>query len=144
MAEDYTYDAVTDVTTLRRTAQEANKYALCMEDKANELAARVQELEHQLAQADSNMVALAARNAELAARLDAVPEYATYYYNFDGWEPVKSFDEWYSETHTPRRRHRRPADVGDGRGRRRMTLTTFVVIALVVLMVAFAIAILTL
>ena len=52
MAEDYTYDAVTDVTTLRRTAQEANQYALCMEDKANELAAR---------------------NAELRARLDAVP-----------------------------------------------------------------------
>jgi len=73
MGKDMTYEPVTDVTTLRRTAQEANQYALYMEDKANELATRVQELEHQLAQADSNMVALAARNAELAARLEAVP-----------------------------------------------------------------------
>jgi hypothetical protein len=89
MAEDYTYDAVTDVTTLRRTAQEANQYALCMEDKANELAARVQELEHQLAQADSNMVALAARNAELAARLDAVPVEVIklwFEHHFGAWE----------------------------------------------------------
>ena len=38
-----------------------------------QLAARVQELERELSQADNNTVALAARNAELRARLDAVP-----------------------------------------------------------------------
>ncbi len=52
MAEDYTYTA---------------------EPTRAQLAARVQELERALAQADSNMVALAVRNAELRARLDAVP-----------------------------------------------------------------------
>lgn len=52
MSEDYTYPTTPTLADLR---------------------ARVAELERQLAQADSNMVALAARNAELAARLDAVP-----------------------------------------------------------------------
>lgn len=35
------------------------------------------------------------------AQLAAVPDYATYYYNFDGWEPVMSFDEWYAATRAP-------------------------------------------
>lgn len=48
MSEDYTYPTTPTLADLR---------------------ARVAELERQLAQADSNMVALAARNAELAAQL---------------------------------------------------------------------------
>ncbi len=72
MSEDYTWDGGT-VTDWRRQAQDARQYALGMEAAANEQAARVAELERALAQADSNMVALAARNAELAARLAAVP-----------------------------------------------------------------------
>ncbi len=66
MSDDMTYEPVTD---WRRVAQDANQYALGMEAAANEQAARVAELERSLAQADSNMVALAARNAELAARV---------------------------------------------------------------------------
>jgi len=51
-----------------------------------------------LADARQRIAELERENAELRARLDAVPDYATYYYNFDGWEPVKSFDEWYTAT----------------------------------------------
>lgn len=80
MAEDMTYKPVQTVA---------------------QLAARVQELEHQLAQADSNMVALAARNAELAARLDAVPEYVRYLVRWRAGDGhVLDFDEWYTATHT--------------------------------------------
>ncbi len=52
MSEDYTYPTTPTLADLRK---------------------RVAELEHQVAQADSNMVALAVRNAELRAKLDAVP-----------------------------------------------------------------------
>ena len=55
MGEDYTYEQPA-VIAVRGTDLDA-------------LRQRVGELEHQLAQADSNTVALAARNAELAAQL---------------------------------------------------------------------------
>ena len=62
MSEDYTYTA---------------------EPTRAQLAARVQELERELSQADNNTVALAARNAELRARLDAVPVEAIGHENLD-------------------------------------------------------------
>jgi len=83
------------------------------------LAARVRELEAQLANAQERQSAQFGRNTarladvaldaerqtqrvmELEAQLAAVPDYATYYYNFDGWEPVMSFDEWYAATRAP-------------------------------------------
>ena len=75
MAEDMTYEPVQTVARL---------------------AARVQELEHQLAQADSNTVALAARNAELRARLDAVPVPALIR-DYTGWgnrDTTIAIDAW--------------------------------------------------
>lgn len=66
MAEDYTYTTVTD---WRKRAHELAGNVIGLESAAKKQRQQVQELEHQLAQADSNMVALAARNAELAARL---------------------------------------------------------------------------
>lgn len=67
-----------------------------------QLVARLRELERALAQADSNMVALAARNAELRARLDAVPGYAGFYsvavrqFAVTGEIPM-TFDEWLAD-----------------------------------------------
>ena len=40
--------------------------------------------------------ALAAEVATLRAQLATVQDYANYYYNFDGWEPVMLFNEWYT------------------------------------------------
>ncbi len=59
MSEHMTYEPVQTLADARKAVAEANQYALGMEDKANELTRRVQELERE--------------NAELRARLDAVP-----------------------------------------------------------------------
>ena len=80
MAEDMTYEPVQTVA---------------------QLAARVQELKRELAQAHSNTVALAERNAELRAQLDAVPEYVRYLVRWRAGDGhVLDFDEWYTATHT--------------------------------------------
>lgn len=63
MSEDYTYPTTPTLADLRL---------------------RVAELERQLAQDDSNMVALAARNAELCAKLDAIPT-ADLLFMIDPW-----------------------------------------------------------
>jgi len=95
MSEDYTYPTTPTLADLRTRVAELERENAELRERqsaqferstarlvdvaldAERQAQRVAELERQLAQDDSNMVALAARNAELAAQLDAVQTFAT-------------------------------------------------------------------